>query len=100
MITPTAPALCALPTLVEKAQLPRRTSAIAPLSAPARSEEQASPSLPSCETSRTGAASGGLGLGPSPNSALMRWPAASTAAEKTCELVEDPTRIAHGPGPR
>src|SRR5437899_37735 len=99
MMTPTAPAFCAFTTLVKKAQSPRWTSAIAPESAAALRDEQARPSSRNWVTSRTGAVRGGLGFGPSLNSALIRFPAASTAEKKICELVEAPTVIADGAVP-
>src|SRR4051794_4268409 len=99
MIAPTAPARCALSTLVKKSQSPRAISAKAPVNDPALREEQPRPSLPSWDTSRAGAASVGAGLGPSPNSAGKRCPPEATAAKKRCELVDAPTVIADGAVP-
>src|SRR5712691_7252376 len=98
-MTPTAPARCALFTLVGKSQAPRWMSAIAPFRVPFPNGEQALPSSCNWETSRTGAVRVGLGFGPPPNKALIRRAPARTEAKKICELVEPPTVIADGAVP-
>src|ERR1035441_4804210 len=105
MTTPTAPAFCALITLLLYRQVPRWTNAIAPLSEPDGRAEHASPSFCNWATSRSGKG-GGATCGPLPNKARMFCrldgtppPLTCTAWYNTWEFMDAPTVMAEGAVP-
>src|SRR5437868_4578705 len=96
MMTPAAPAICALLIFVSRTQLPRWISAILFVSEPAGNAVHPNPSLPMDATSTTCLVRGRFVFGPFPKNAFMVWPPIDRVCQTRCLLVEAPTVIASG----
>src|SRR6185436_16985976 len=93
----TAPARCALLTLVSNVQVPREIRAMWPARLLAGSAAHASPPSSSVATSESTAVMGVDGLGPSPSVATTEErPGTSTLAAKVRSLLVAPTAMAEG----